>query len=126
MHIAEFVEGWNSILQMGKTETNKLSIEETENNTSSMIRVFSKPLKAIKKKCREKKSGDQTWNCYLSCCCGNCVDVGASADDAGCSCCYDVDCGSGAGGIGCSQGLLGSAASEERQTCSIRIVYFIL
>ena len=107
---------------MGKTKTIKLSIEETENNTSSMIRVFSMPLKAIKKKC-----SDQTWYCYLSCCCGNCVDVGASADDAGCSCCYDVDCGSGAGGgIGCSQGLLGSAATEERQTCSIRIVYFSL
>ena len=44
MPIAEFVEGWNSILKrpMGKTETNKLSIKETGNNTSSMIRVFSK------------------------------------------------------------------------------------
>ena len=57
MPIAEFVEGGNSILKkpMGKTETIKLSIEETENNTSSMIRVFSKPLKAIKKKCRKKE-----------------------------------------------------------------------
>ena len=119
MPIAQVVEGWNSFLKrsMGKTLTTQLSIKETENNTSSMIRVFSKLLKQSRKKCREKKSGDQTWYCYLSCCCGNCVDVGASADDAGCSCCYDVDCGSGAGGgIGCSQGLLGSAASEERQT----------
>ena len=59
MPIAEFVEGWNSILKrpMDKTETDKLSIKETENNTSFMIRVFifSKPLKAIKKKCREKR-----------------------------------------------------------------------